>query len=69
MKKSIWIAMAACAVLTIVTAGHLQSAAAQKAAVSTAGGVITLKGTETQTSPTIKISEGVYVVQIGRAHV
>lgn len=63
MKKIIWIAMAACAVLTIVTAGYLPSAAAQKAALSTAGGVITLKGTETQTSPTVNISGGVYIVR------
>jgi len=38
MKKSIWVAMAACAVLMIATAGYLSSAAAQKAALSTAGG-------------------------------
>jgi hypothetical protein len=62
MKKPILIAMAACAVLTIVTAGYLPSAAAQKAALSTAGAVITIKGADTQTSPTVKISEGVYVV-------
>ena len=63
MKKPILVAMAACAVLTVVTAGYLPSFAAQKAALSTAGGVITLKGTETQTSPTVKISEGVYIVR------
>ncbi len=63
MKKNIWVALAAGAVLTIATAGYLPSAAAQKAALSTAGAVITLKGTETQTSPTVKISEGVYIVR------
>jgi hypothetical protein len=63
MKKSLLVAMAACAVLTIATVGYLPSAVAQQAALSTAGGVITLKGTENQTSPTVKISGGVYVVR------
>ncbi len=63
MKKSLSIAMAACAVLSMATARHLPSAAAQKAALSTAGGVITLKGAESQTSPMVKISEGVYIVR------
>ena len=63
MKKSIWIVMAVCAFFTIVTAGYLPSAAAQKAALSTAGSVITLKGTETRISPTVKISGGVYVIR------
>lgn len=63
MKKSLLVAMAVCAVLTIAAAGYLSSFAAQKAALSTPGGVITLKGAETQTSPTVKISEGVYVVR------
>jgi hypothetical protein len=62
MKKNHFIVMAAAAVLMIATAGYLSSAADQKAALSTVGGVITIKGTDTQTSPTVKIVEGVYIV-------
>jgi hypothetical protein len=62
MKKSSWVVMAMAVVSLIGAAGILLSAE-QKAALSTAGGVITLKGTENQNSPTVAMSQGAYIVR------
>jgi len=63
MKKNLSVVLAACAVLAAASAGYPTSAAGQKAGLSTAGGVITLKGTENQNSPTVNMSQGAYIVR------
>jgi len=63
MKKNLSVVLAACAVLAAASAGNPMSPAGQKAALSTAGGVITLKGTENQNSPTVNMSQGAYIVR------
>ena len=63
MKKSIFITLIALSAFVVAVAGLSIAAGGQQASVSTSGGVITIKGNETQKAAGIKLVEGVYVVR------
>jgi hypothetical protein len=62
MKLRITTVLTALIVLAAITATASAPASEQQAAVSTAGGVITVKGTDAQSTPALKLAIGAYVI-------
>lgn len=63
MKKSVLFTQIVLSVFAVTAMGLSISAADQQATVSLSGGVITIKGNESQSATGIKLAEGVYVVR------
>lgn len=63
MKKNILFAAVVLAVIAAATSGLSLSAGSPQATVSTAAGVISIKGNETQTTAPAKFAAGAYVVR------